>query len=58
MTVNVSLDQFSVADAVELGSRLRSAGTGATSMEEVANAVVRTIAERIQCSIRAGSKAT
>jgi DNA-binding CsgD family transcriptional regulator len=43
--MSVNLDRFSVADAVELGARLRTAAEDATSMEEVANAIVRLICE-------------
>lgn len=43
--MGVKLDQFTVADAVELGGRLRTAAPGATSMEEVANAILRIICD-------------
>lgn len=43
--MGVALDRMTVADAVELGARLRMTSDGATSMEEVANAVVRSICE-------------
>ena len=43
--MGVSMGHFSLADAVDLGARLRRVGTGATSMEEVAVAVVRLISE-------------
>jgi DNA-binding CsgD family transcriptional regulator len=43
--MGVSLGRLSLADAVELGARVRAAGEGATSMEEVAVGVVRLINE-------------
>ena len=43
--MSVSLGRLSLADAVELGARLRAAGEGATSMEEVAVSLVRLINE-------------
>lgn len=43
--MGVSLDRFTVAAAVELGARVRVAGDGAASMEEVANSVVGAICE-------------
>ena len=43
--MGVSLSHLSLADAVELGSRLRTASMGATSMEQVAVTVVRLISE-------------
>ena len=45
--MSVSLARLALADAVELGARLRSAGEGATSMEEVAVSLVRLINEAI-----------
>jgi two-component system NtrC family sensor kinase len=43
--MSVSLTRLSLADAAELGARLRAAGEGATSMEEVAVSLVRLINE-------------
>ena len=43
--VGVGLDLLSVADVAELGARIRGAGHGAVSMEEVANSVVGAICE-------------
>ena len=43
--MTVSLARLSLADAAELGARLRAAGEGATSMEEVAVSLVRLINE-------------
>jgi DNA-binding CsgD family transcriptional regulator len=43
--MSVSLSQLSLADAVELGSRLRTAGEGLSSMEEVGMGLVRLISE-------------
>ncbi len=43
--MGVSLDCLSVADVSELGARIRTAGNGAVSMEEVANSIVGAICE-------------
>ena len=53
--MGLSLDQFTVADAVELGSQLRLAGGDATSMEEVANSIVRLLCDETVSADDGGS---
>jgi DNA-binding CsgD family transcriptional regulator len=55
MSMGVSLSRLSLTDALERGSRLRLAGEGATSMEEVATAVVRMISGEILPDTAEGS---
>ncbi len=41
----MNLAEFTIADAVELGAQIRECGKGATSVQEVANSIIRVMSE-------------
>ncbi len=45
----MNLAEFTIADVVDLGAQIRECGKGATSMQEVANSIIRVMSEATAC---------